>query len=1119
MYVTNRTSGTVSVISTADNKVVNTITVGTQPESITFNTDGTRAYVTNYGSKSVSVIDTTLAQQPKVIATISNVGTNPRGIAYVQTANGPRVYVANSGAGTVSVINALTNKLIDTKPSTTLTVDPISVGSAPQQIAVSPDRTRIYVTNQNSNSVSVINTATNAIDGAAIAVGSKPAGVALSADGSTLYVANGDDSVSVVDTKTRTVFGLMTLDGVPENNLHAVVVRDDGGLLVTDLADQAVRIVNYQRGNTAPVALADPSVGNANTSTGAISGAVNIKDWDGDSLSYSTGTAPARGTVTFDPAAGTYTYTPTQPARDAAALTPGDDFDTFTIRATDTKNASTTSTLVVVTVLPSANPPTQNPNPLSPVRSADPFTGEVRGSVGPSGLTYTVISAPANGTVTVTPQGEFVYRPMQAARLAADQTAGADIDNFTVRVTNGQTSTTLPVTVPVMPAQLTVDNQFAPAVGNGAAGVDLNYRRAWIVNQADGTMTIIAVPNGAPVATIPVGNSPTSVAFDGMAYAWVTNQASNTVSVVDLVYNPGAVTTLSGFNQPSAVVTDYPGLVFVANKGNGTVSVLNSSSRQVIRTFQVGQSPTAMALTGAHLYIANSGSNTVSMIDLETNSVRATIPVGTAPTAVATNPNGTRVYVTNSNGTVSVVDASTNTVIGSPVRVGPQPSSVSVSPDGSLAYVANADDTVSVIDTRTNTVVRTVAIDPNPEMGSHSLVISQELTYPPRRPDGARIYITDAADKTVRAISLTPPAPPEIAATTTPVSVANPSATVTVGNRAYVATGDYNSYTNNVSVIDLDPTSPTYKQVIDTIPVSYMNGWYVPASPAIVATRQGDRVFVTDPENNNVLAIDTSTNTVVDTYAVPVLQPEYYEVPNSVSDVILSGDGSRLYVASTDGYIRAIDTASKSVVGATLAGSDMAVSPDGRRLYVTGGEAITVYDTASMSKVGEIHVGPSQFDNSRQIAISEDGTRAYVTGRVAVVEDANAGYFQGESIITDSAGNLWRVVGSYDVVSVIDVSSPTSPTYNTEIATIPITTSAWDVATSSDGKRVYVTASDGKTVTVIDATTNTVIGQVTTDQNVGGIRSISVGANDTLYITDGYDGTVYAVAVGAPPVV
>src|SRR5262249_18707983 len=48
VYVTNRTSGSVSVIRTTDNMVVNTITVGTQPESVTFSTDGTRAYVSNY---------------------------------------------------------------------------------------------------------------------------------------------------------------------------------------------------------------------------------------------------------------------------------------------------------------------------------------------------------------------------------------------------------------------------------------------------------------------------------------------------------------------------------------------------------------------------------------------------------------------------------------------------------------------------------------------------------------------------------------------------------------------------------------------------------------------------------------------------------------------------------------------------------------------------------------------------------------------------------------------------------------------------------------------------------------------------------------------------------------
>ncbi len=45
---------------------------------------------------------------------------------------------------------------------------------------------------------------------------------------------------------------------------------------------------DLQRGNTAPVAIANPTVGTANPTTGAISGSINIKDWDGDPLTYTT---------------------------------------------------------------------------------------------------------------------------------------------------------------------------------------------------------------------------------------------------------------------------------------------------------------------------------------------------------------------------------------------------------------------------------------------------------------------------------------------------------------------------------------------------------------------------------------------------------------------------------------------------------------------------------------------------------------------------------------------------------------------------------------------------------------------------------------------------------------
>ena len=81
-------------------------------------------------------------------------------------------------------------------------------------------------------------------------------------------------------------------------------------------------------------------------------------------------------------------------------------------------------------------------------------------------------------------------------------------------------------------------------------------------------------------------------------------RAANTVSVVDLVYTPGTTVTLEGFNQPWDVMTDYPGIQFVSNYGNGTVVAIHPQTKQVLRTFQVGQGPTEMAFDGGHIYVA-----------------------------------------------------------------------------------------------------------------------------------------------------------------------------------------------------------------------------------------------------------------------------------------------------------------------------------------------------------------------------------------------------------------------------------------------------------------------------------------------------------------------------------
>ncbi len=84
-----------------------------------------------------------------VITTIP-VGNYPIGVAY--DSHDGRVYVTNYVSRSISVIDTSTN---------TVNVTDIPVGSELQGIAYDSQDGRVYVTNSNSNSVSVIDTSTN----------------------------------------------------------------------------------------------------------------------------------------------------------------------------------------------------------------------------------------------------------------------------------------------------------------------------------------------------------------------------------------------------------------------------------------------------------------------------------------------------------------------------------------------------------------------------------------------------------------------------------------------------------------------------------------------------------------------------------------------------------------------------------------------------------------------------------------------------------------------------------------------------------------------------------------------------------------------------------------------
>jgi YVTN family beta-propeller protein len=107
----------------------------------------------------------------------------------------------------------------------------VTVGTAPFDVAVTPDGAHAYVTNEGSGTVSEIDTATNTV-GSTVTVGGLPFHVAISPDGKHVYVTQGyttltPGTVSVIDTATNTVTTTVTVGPKP-NALNALAVTPDG---------------------------------------------------------------------------------------------------------------------------------------------------------------------------------------------------------------------------------------------------------------------------------------------------------------------------------------------------------------------------------------------------------------------------------------------------------------------------------------------------------------------------------------------------------------------------------------------------------------------------------------------------------------------------------------------------------------------------------------------------------------------------------------------------------------------------------------------------------------------------------------------------------------------------
>ncbi len=160
-----------------------------------------------------------------VIATVT-VGTTPQGIAF----GGGNAYATNRGSNTVSVIDAATNAVTAT----------ITVGTAPTGVAYGTNG-YVYVANSSSSSVSVIDASTNAVTATVAVAGSQQLeGIAYGSNGYVYVTSSNGGTVSVIDASTNAVTATITVGTSP----YGVAYGTNGYVYVTNEGSNTVSVID-----------------------------------------------------------------------------------------------------------------------------------------------------------------------------------------------------------------------------------------------------------------------------------------------------------------------------------------------------------------------------------------------------------------------------------------------------------------------------------------------------------------------------------------------------------------------------------------------------------------------------------------------------------------------------------------------------------------------------------------------------------------------------------------------------------------------------------------------------------------------------------------------------------
>jgi YVTN family beta-propeller protein len=291
-YVANFNSGSVSVIdvdknSATFNTVVATITVGTNPADLAILPDGDRLLVANAGSDNVSVIDSdgSSATYRTVIASIAQ-GTGVKTVTV--SPDGARVYI---GTATGFVVMGISNYGV---------IATVNTGTGAKSVTITPDGTLLFILTT-AGTILVVdvmpgsNSENQVI--ATVGAGTGAKGLTVSPDGTLLFVIlEGGDNVLVIAISVIPGVGVASANGaapsftfkstlideIPLASSPAFVAVDPSGtgkLFVTTPGDKALVVINASDVAIGPVPARvsiAPSTLNLNSTGKYVTGTIEL---------------------------------------------------------------------------------------------------------------------------------------------------------------------------------------------------------------------------------------------------------------------------------------------------------------------------------------------------------------------------------------------------------------------------------------------------------------------------------------------------------------------------------------------------------------------------------------------------------------------------------------------------------------------------------------------------------------------------------------------------------------------------------------------------------------------------------------------------------------------------